>query len=326
MKRWYWIVAALVSVGIAVTLLLTRAPYLDFALLLIADIEEIDLSAYERMLVISPHTDDELLGAGGLMQAAARQGLDVRVVIATNGDGHLLATLRDFRRLMPSGGDFVRLGFLRQQESLMGLRVVGVRPDRVHFLSYPDAGLSALWQNHWLATAPYYSPYSHTDSSPYPLTFNPTAVYAGADLRDDLHAILESQRPDLIVFPHPSDQHADHRSLSVFTRLAVAMMQHEDPSYQPEMLAYLVHYAGYPYPRKLRLDDRALPPPRLMEVTSDWVQVSLEPADVERKLTALRMHRSQYPTLRNLLESFARTNEIYARIPSAQVLPVLASG
>ena len=159
-----------------------------------------------------------------------------RVVIATNGDGQLVAALRDFRRLFPNSDDFVRMGFLRQQESLLGLRVLGIRPDMVSFLSYPDAGLSALWQNHWLASAPYYSPYSHSDSSPYPLTYNPTAVYAGTDLLDDLCTILEDQRPGLIVFPHPSDQHADHRSLSVFTRLAVAMLQHEDPSYQPEML------------------------------------------------------------------------------------------
>jgi len=37
------------------------------------------LDKYERLLVLAPHCDDEVLGAGGLMQAALRQGLDVHI-------------------------------------------------------------------------------------------------------------------------------------------------------------------------------------------------------------------------------------------------------
>jgi LmbE family N-acetylglucosaminyl deacetylase len=36
-----------------------------------------------RMLVVAPHADDEVLGAGGLMALAASEGWDVRVLFAT---------------------------------------------------------------------------------------------------------------------------------------------------------------------------------------------------------------------------------------------------
>jgi hypothetical protein len=49
--------------------------------------------ATDRLLVIAPHCDDETLGAGGTIAQARRQGLAVRVVFMTNGDGS--ATGRD---------------------------------------------------------------------------------------------------------------------------------------------------------------------------------------------------------------------------------------
>jgi hypothetical protein len=45
------------------------------------------LASTDRLLIISPHCDDETLGAGGTIAAARRQGLAVRVAFVTNGDG-----------------------------------------------------------------------------------------------------------------------------------------------------------------------------------------------------------------------------------------------
>lgn len=39
-----------------------------------------------RLLVLAPHPDDEVLGCAGLMFAAHRAGLRLRVVVATNGE------------------------------------------------------------------------------------------------------------------------------------------------------------------------------------------------------------------------------------------------
>ena len=45
------------------------------------------LSSETRLMVFSPHPDDETLGAGGLIQWVLRMGGKVKVVFMTNGDG-----------------------------------------------------------------------------------------------------------------------------------------------------------------------------------------------------------------------------------------------
>ena len=41
---------------------------------------------FERLLVVSPHCDDEVLGCGGLMKKVVDSGGDVTVVVAAVGD------------------------------------------------------------------------------------------------------------------------------------------------------------------------------------------------------------------------------------------------
>jgi LmbE family N-acetylglucosaminyl deacetylase/SAM-dependent methyltransferase len=48
---------------------------------------EFDLGAYESVVVVAPHPDDETLGAGGLIAACGERGIRVRVVVVTDGSG-----------------------------------------------------------------------------------------------------------------------------------------------------------------------------------------------------------------------------------------------
>ncbi|GIL36582.1 bifunctional PIG-L family deacetylase/class I SAM-dependent methyltransferase [Phycicoccus sp. DTK01] len=69
------------------------APVLDVAAL---------AAAHDELLVLAAHPDDETLGAGGLMAMAARAGMPVRVVVATDGEGsHPDASVWDPERLAP---------------------------------------------------------------------------------------------------------------------------------------------------------------------------------------------------------------------------------
>ncbi len=179
----------------------------------LSDLKPLSLAGYHRLLILAPHCDDETLGSAGLILAAERAGIQVRVVIATNGDGYLFATMQDFRKLYPKPADFIRMGEIRQQESLKALATLGVKADQVSFLSYPDRGTPALWNNNWAVSDPFRSPYSGDTKSPYPITYNPQSVYAGADYLADLTSLLESYRPDLIVYPNPEDVHPDHWGL-----------------------------------------------------------------------------------------------------------------
>jgi len=322
-RRWVALIALAIVAGAAI--LAWRLGQPPGTPQSIADLPRLGLSGYHRLLVLAPHADDETLGPAGLIMQAKARGLAVRVVIETNGDGYMFATMEEFRRLFPSARDFVAMGNVRQEESLAALAALGVSPEQVVFLSYPDRGTHSLWTTHWDASSPYRSPYSDAEHSPYARTYNPNAVYAGADLLADLSSIVRDFQPDLVVYPHPFDVHPDHWGLSAFARLALALEHARDPSFAPDAFAYLVHRPDYPEPSGLRLDGPLFPPSALVEVGGPWLSLDLDAQATERKWQAILQYRSQLPLLRGLLERFARRNELFAQIEPA-ALALLAQG
>ncbi len=142
----------------------------------------------------------------------------------------------------------------------------------------------------------------------------------GEDYLADIESILKSYRPDLIVYPHPDDVHPDHWGLNVFTRLAINEVTHADATFQPTQLTYLVHRPDFPTIRGLKPQQGLLPPPALYDLYPNWVRWDLTPGDVQRKLQAVQAYRSQLPLLHGLMDSFVRTNELFAQVDN----PVLA--
>jgi LmbE family N-acetylglucosaminyl deacetylase/glycosyltransferase involved in cell wall biosynthesis len=84
----------------------------------------------ERLLVLAPHPDDEVIGCGGLVAQHAREERGIRVLIATDG-AEADANAKDRESYRST----------REQESRQGLQLLGV--EDVHFLRYPDRGLEA---------------------------------------------------------------------------------------------------------------------------------------------------------------------------------------
>lgn len=289
------------------------------------DLQPISLQNYQNIMVFAPHCDDETLGAGGLIQMALRENKNIIVVMETNGDGYLFATMEEFHHIYPHPQDFINMGSIRQQETLRALQTLGLSADHVIFLGYPDRGTPALWLNNWSEDHPFTSPYTRTDRSPYPMTFDPQAVYAGQDLLGDIRTILETHRPDLIIFPNPSDVHPDHWGLSAFVRLAVYLMQQAHPDYKPALFGYLVHRPDYPFPRGYYPQDPLLPPIKLWSIDVDWWKIDLSSEDIANKEKAIFQYRSQLTFLRTLLVSFARTNELFNQ-PEPVVLSNIKAG
>ena len=320
-----WGRVAIIVLGLATVGYLTWQVFLPNPTVPLSDLQPLSLVGYHRLLILAPHCDDETLASAGLILAAQRAGIQVRVVIATNGDGYLFATMQDFRKVYPNHADFVRFGEIRQQESLAALSRLGVRVDQVTFLSYPDRGSPALWNTNWSPNNPYRSPYSGDTSSPYPLTYDPQSVYAGADYLADISSILTSFHPDLVVYPHPDDVHPDHWGLNVFTRLALTRLHHEDPSFDPTELTYLVHRPDFPEIRGYKPTASLTPPDMLFALDPHWYRLDLIPADVVLKGQAVQSYRSQLPLLRNPMESFVRVNETFDAVITPD-LPVATLG
>lgn len=75
----------------------------------------------ERLLVLAPHPDDEVIGCGGLVAQHLREGRSVRIVIATDG---------------AQAGD----ALAREEESRRGIEKLGSGAE-VEFLRFPDRAL-----------------------------------------------------------------------------------------------------------------------------------------------------------------------------------------
>lgn len=88
----------------------------------------LEIPARGRVLVIAPHADDESLGCGGTLATLAAQGLEVLVVVVTDG------RLGDPEHRVD--GDVVAI---RQQEARAAAQVLGIGPPE--FLGFPDGAL-----------------------------------------------------------------------------------------------------------------------------------------------------------------------------------------
>jgi LmbE family N-acetylglucosaminyl deacetylase len=89
----------------------------------------VGLPAFERVLAIAAHPDDEVLGCGGLLALLADRGADVRVCFATDGEATKGASL-------PAA----EVARRRRSEAQAASRVLGVAPPR--FLGLPDGRLA----------------------------------------------------------------------------------------------------------------------------------------------------------------------------------------
>jgi hypothetical protein len=128
-----------------------------------------------------------------------------------------------------------------------------------------------------------------------------------------------------VVYPHPDDVHPDHWGLSAFTRLAVALQEREDPTFHPDMYAYLVHRPDFPAPRGLQPMKNLLPPVALYNLhSSQWFRLDLNQDDVMRKEQSVYQYKSQLPLLKDLLVSFIRANELFAQPQPAALAPLAA--
>ncbi len=274
-------------------------------------VEPLRLGHGARVVVVAPHPDDETIAAGGLLRRLVAAGATVHVVFVTSGDGYPDAVRAALHGRDPSPADYRAYGGLRRREALVAARRLGLSRDAVHFLAFPDGGLDALWQSHWARDRPYTSPYTATDSPPYPGVVDPHLEYDGQDLTAALVHVLAPVRPTLVVMPHPDDVHLDHAATARFVVEAVERLQarHLLP-HDLALLTYLVHDPMWP---PTRAETAALPPPSRIHDTQ-WLALPLSPDEQAAKAAALHAYASQLAIMPDLLARFLRPNELFGRV------------
>lgn len=267
------------------------------------------------LLVIAPHCDDEVFGAGGFIYEAVKKGAEVYVVVVTNGEA--------FRLLIQRSSRALSLGSRRQRETLEALEVLGVPKNHVFFLGYPDRGLELLFYEHWSPDVPYLSRFTRMDFTPS-VSFRPGSPYCGANVAGDLEEIFRSLRPTIILTSSPFDTHPDHRAVYNFTMYALERLRYEDPFFEnTRVFWYLVHWNLWPHGSMTGAGVKLTPPRELLVPTIRWQYYFLPKDAIFAKMRAVRKYRSQsaggYPL------SFVRANELFVEAQRVRI-PTLEEG
>jgi LmbE family N-acetylglucosaminyl deacetylase len=246
------------------------------------------LVSTDRVLILAPHPDDEVLACAGVLQKAVAAHLPIKIVFLTNGDNNAWAFTRYKHFPVFREKTMLKMGEKRRQESLAAAGVLGVPAEDLVFLGYPDYGTLALWDAHWNNAPAYKSHMTHVDKVPYPDAYRPGAPYRGKEVLDDLQSILSDFRPTKIFVSDPDDLRPDHRALFLFTRVALWDLP---PTVSPQLYTYVVHASKFPILQDLHFH--------------------LTPAEVHRKEVALGKHATQMAYSRRFMKSFVREDEIF---------------
>ncbi len=282
-----------------------------------ADMDDLVLSSNDRILVLAPHPDDEILGAGGVLLRAVEMKLPVKVVFLTYGDSNQWSFLlyRKHPVIMP--GAVKKMGLIRRDEALAAASVLGLDEKDLVFLGYPDFGTMNIWYAHWNDRPPLMGLLTRASKVPYQGALRPGALYKGEEILKDLRTVIHDFKPTKIFVSHPCDHNGDHLAFYLFTRVAVWDEGIED---NVEIYPYLIHYLGWPKPAGFKPDKPLVPPASIIN-TVKWKQYRLSPAEFELKKAALQAHKSQYTSTPKYLLSFIRPNEIFGDFPVVHLHP-----
>lgn len=205
-----------------------------------------------RLVLVTPHPDDESLALGGLIQHAVRQGADVTVVQVTDGDNNPWPQRWLERRWRIGSAERRRWGERRAQEMLQAMHCLGLDATSRRRLGWPDLGVTARLQE--------------------------TTAEALGEVVD----ILRDANPDMVVLPALADSHPDHSACHVLVRLALQRLQ-----LQPVSLAYHVHGkqhdAGVPVVLEL---DATMRENKRRAILAHYTQVALARRRLLAKATA----------------------------------------
>lgn len=272
---------------------------------------KLQLTETDRILILAPHPDDEVLGCAGIIQEAVSKNLPIRIVFFTNGDNNELSFLlyRMHPVVMPSAVQL--MGEVRAREAVAAAKIFGLSETNLTFMGYPDFGTLRIWNAHWRDAKPYRAMLTRATQVIYTNALTPGAPFSGESVIKDLSLIFREFQPTRIFVSHPADANPDHMALYLFTQVALWDM---DSEISPLLHPYLIHYPRWPVPNGFA-PEKPLLAPDTFDDDIAWQTGPLESSDVDLKRKAVQAHRSQFNYSAKLLLSFVRCNELFGDYP-----------
>jgi LmbE family N-acetylglucosaminyl deacetylase len=266
-----------------------------------------------RLMVFSPHPDDESLGTGGLIQRVLEAGGRVRVVFMTNGDGFPEGVEKQNHISRPTAKDYTRYGEERRLEAVQAVATLGLNEHDVIFLGFPDGGLTYLLLKYHAHPMAYRSPFSRKNRPPVFEIIVPRTDYSGDDLTKEIARVLVDFRPNLLAVTPAGDWHPDHRATYFFVKEALSRVAGKHPNLKPVVLTFLIHYEQWPVDQGAGTGLRLNPPDGYPLEGKQWVSFALKPDEIETKRRAILKYHTQMLVMGRFLLSFARSNELFMR-------------
>lgn len=190
----------------------------------------------DKIMIIVPHEDDEILMAAGIIERAVREKKEVTVVMATNGDYE--------------GTDTVT-GSVRLPETLLGLSVLGLSAENVIFMGYADTGMEnevSFLYNLFYEKDENKVHEGHCSKETYGLkdkadfhreVYGEPGSYTRKNFKEDLRKILLMKKPDTVFTTSIEDVHGDHSGLYLFVR--EVLEEEKANGYQPVLYSGVAH-------------------------------------------------------------------------------------
>jgi glycosyltransferase involved in cell wall biosynthesis/LmbE family N-acetylglucosaminyl deacetylase len=193
------------------------------------------LASGKKILILAPHEDDEALMCSGIIAHALKNGADLKVVVATNGDSKGRKT-----------------ALIRMRETVRALKYLGLSAANIIFLGYGDFKqgksrfLTLLYEAATDDTLVSSQVGTHSYSIPeipeyHYQKYGVHARYDRATFRQDLKSLITEFNPDHIFVSSLYDCHPDHVGLYRFTVESIINIKRANPKFAPVMHEYIVH-------------------------------------------------------------------------------------
>jgi LmbE family N-acetylglucosaminyl deacetylase len=190
-------------------------------------------SERERILVVAPHEDDEVIATAGVVKGALERGDDVRLMMVTTGGVGARAAGRI-------------------AQTIAGMTFLGLPQDHILYLGYEESIVLMCAYNNRSAPTAVCPGLEHTQTwAPEGITDYHTmkhgspAPYDRTSILGDIESIISEFRPQNVYMPAHMERHPDHAASGLFVTEAIIDLQ-KRARYQPSVNEYMVYRDGLP--------------------------------------------------------------------------------
>jgi LmbE family N-acetylglucosaminyl deacetylase len=184
----------------------------------------------ESWLFVSPHDDDIVIGAGLVFQLGIAEKAQVHAAVVTDGRmGYCRIEQRE------------TIAAIRAEETRKSFAILGLPPERLHLLGFPDAGLTAC-------------------RGAYFCNGGTGRSGESAGLQIAFARLVREVRPNRVFLPTSSDLHPDHRivheelMISLFHAHGGIWPQLGEPLKEVPAVYEFAVYCDFPEPPEIRLE------------------------------------------------------------------------